>query len=374
LAEEYASKGAGKIAYKALMNFPNHEGIVVNSISLFAVLAENYEFACALISLGCCELVVETMKKFPLQVDILTACCQFCSTAASAGETIEEDWDNKVRLVNAGVLETVCTAVEQHMQHIKVLTIVCECLGNMAAESYENKERLAGLGACELLVNILNARKNDEDVVFEAIKAISMCSSNGHCKNRFLETDVLSLLDGLLWKYPDLEDSIYRTKERLNDPKLPSDKYALEFSDTFKDCSHEHPLKKIRCDYMGGKFECDVCYESGGGWVYNCATCQFDVHLVCADARGLILTREHECGLRRSVEPRVTNSSCDVCYSDGTCACCLDCNFDMCQSCLDSDGMVVATESLEIGGSGAAQSVFTIPATEVVSEKNWLGF
>ena len=375
-AESYAQLGGGKMAYKALLNFPNHEGIVENSIGLMGVLADDYDTACSLISLGCCELVVEAMKKFPQQVDILEACCEFCSTAASAGENVEEDWENKERLVSAGVLEAVCTAVEQHMQHIKILKIVCECLGNMAAESYNNKERIAGLGACELLVKILNERKNDEEVIAEAIKTVSMCASNGKCKNRFLDADVLGLLDGLAWKYPDLEDSVNITKDRLNDPKLPSDSYAQEFPETFKDCSHEHTLKKIRCDYEGGKFECDVCYESGGGWVYNCSICQFDVHLVCADNRGLIITKEHDHGLRRSVEPRVTNSSCDVCYANGTAACCLECNFDMCQKCLDSDGMITGVESIELGTSGTAQSVFTLPANEVEPEENksWFGF
>ena len=264
-----------------------HSG--VKCLKLFT--EDDNEVATEVVSMGCCEIVVECMSRYPSHVGIITACCEFCSAAASSGETWEEDWENKVRLVKAGVLEAVCKAIELHMNHIQILNIICECLGHMASENYENKERLARIGACELLINILRDRGSDEDVIGAVCKAVSFMASNGACKTRFLGTDVLSLLDRYSWRYRDLQASIARAKERLEDKKLPSDQEAAMYPDTIKDSSHEHVLRKIRCNYDYGKFGCDICMATGGGWVYNCAECQFDVHLVCADTRGLVICR-----------------------------------------------------------------------------------
>jgi nucleoredoxin len=44
---------------------------------------------------------------------------------------------------------------------------------------------------------------------------------------------------------------------------------------------HSHPLKKMKSVYYGS-YSCDVCRNTGEGWVYHCDECGWDAHPECA--------------------------------------------------------------------------------------------
>ena len=48
--------------------------------------------------------------------------------------------------------------------------------------------------------------------------------------------------------------------------------------------SHSHLLRKASDPYGHGSYGCDICDESGFGWVYRCADCGFDAHPWCVGA------------------------------------------------------------------------------------------
>jgi hypothetical protein len=49
-------------------------------------------------------------------------------------------------------------------------------------------------------------------------------------------------------------------------------------------CEHLHPhlLEKRATVYGTGRYNCDVCGESGSGWVFHCQQCGWDAHPACA--------------------------------------------------------------------------------------------
>jgi hypothetical protein len=45
---------------------------------------------------------------------------------------------------------------------------------------------------------------------------------------------------------------------------------------------HPHLLEKRATVYGNGRYNCDVCSESGSGWVFHCQQCGWDAHPACA--------------------------------------------------------------------------------------------
>ena len=60
------------------------------------------------------------------------------------------------------------------------------------------------------------------------------------------------------------------------------------------------------------------------------------------------------------------NARCDVCNRDGSGAFCIECNWDICEVCLQIKDMVVAEVSI-VEESGVHE-VFTMKSTEVKHE------
>lgn len=52
--------------------------------------------------------------------------------------------------------------------------------------------------------------------------------------------------------------------------------------------SHTHTLYKLASVY-DGSYGCDICSQSGYGWVYHCEECKFDAHPSCVSSEYVML-------------------------------------------------------------------------------------
>ncbi|KAL3512493.1 hypothetical protein ACH5RR_025210 [Cinchona calisaya] len=91
--------------------------------------------------------------------------------------------------------------------------------------------------------------------------------------------------------------------------------------------------------YPGGFFNCDACNCQGNGFSYHCSSCEYDLHVLCASKPLKFTHKFHSCQLDLTFTSPYSNTkgfSCDVCKKFG---CkqwlyrCASCEFDVHLDC-----------------------------------------
>ncbi|XP_049376167.1 uncharacterized protein LOC125841152 [Solanum stenotomum] len=81
--------------------------------------------------------------------------------------------------------------------------------------------------------------------------------------------------------------------------------------------SHPLTLHQIPA-YAGGSYICSACGSVGNGFCYNCADCEFDLHLQCASCPSSILVDKHthqlELHFDSPDEDKDSKYVCDICF------------------------------------------------------------
>ncbi|KAH0782404.1 hypothetical protein KY290_002002 [Solanum tuberosum] len=79
-----------------------------------------------------------------------------------------------------------------------------------------------------------------------------------------------------------------------------------------------HPLTLHHPPYAGGYYICNACGSDGNGFCYNCAACDFDIHLQCASCPSSILVDKHthqlELHFGSPDEDKDSKYVCDICF------------------------------------------------------------
>ncbi|GAA0187061.1 hypothetical protein LIER_34349 [Lithospermum erythrorhizon] len=141
------------------------------------------------------------------------------------------------------------------------------------------------------------------------------------------------------------------------------DKSCFESPNEVKHKSHlDHTLKLLaNPPYQGGTFTCNACIKEGTGFVYNCATCSFDLHVDCVSWPEKVKREDHQHPLtlffssptppNTEGQPEVT-TICDVCqtaiHEMAWTYSCHECDFATHLECVINQGVSVQKSDEEL--------------------------
>jgi hypothetical protein len=191
---------------------------------------------------GVCEILPEIMHSYANSSDVTVAAASALSTLVDRHEA------TSLRLVKAGIIIVLMTAMKIHEASVDVMDAVCNAVSKLA-QVRENREAMGSNGCIHALVSVLAANKGHTSPALQCCWALSAIAadvpSNGHL---IAELNVCEIVMELRTSFPTNEAlaiAICRLIAQIGDEEL-----ALELAciyvllvDVLKEALAEHREK-----------------------------------------------------------------------------------------------------------------------------------
>lgn len=161
-----SSSGACEAAVGALKRHNASVDVTFNSSYAIHYLCQTQNNISWMGANGACEAVTDALKK---HLSTSEEVAKFCSNAL--GSLAFKDEGNQVRLFHAGGCEVITEALLTHSTSAEVAESTCRAMANLCQEP-QNVSELGKVGACGLVVAVLQNHAGDADVITQALLAI----------------------------------------------------------------------------------------------------------------------------------------------------------------------------------------------------------
>ena len=193
------------VCLKACIDCSDHDANLNLVLHQVSDLCGNHASKVALGELGCCEVVVSLLKRqlisdHPSVELIEGSCCAISSLCCH---------ENRSTLQSVGACDIVAKALDLYESNENVVAIGCNAVGNLSHLDNSIKTQFGDLNGCESVVGALHKYVDDsEDIVAQACGAISNLSSSESNRLKFIELDIVDLLEHAKDVYPNHSDIV----------------------------------------------------------------------------------------------------------------------------------------------------------------------